>query len=244
MADEAPGAHDPTVLPADLPVPEDDGAASHLAGMEMPPIALPSTDGGTMRVDTVPHAIGGQQSARLVIYAYPMTGVPGVDLPEGWNDIPGARGCTPESCGFRDHAAELAAAGAAVAGLSTQSPAYQHEVAARLGLPFPLLSDANLELTNALKLPAFGIDAPAHDGGGRKTLLRRLTLIVRDGTIEKVFYPVFPPDGHASEVLAWLEAAALRFGSSSSLPRIWSSAVRSSAGSRRIGQCESRRGSP
>jgi peroxiredoxin len=180
--------------------------------MEMPAIALPSTRGGTMRVDTVPEAIGGvsppgQQSPRLVIYAYPMTGVPGVDLPEGWNDIPGARGCTPESCGFRDHAAELAAAGAAVAGLSTQSTAYQQEAAARLGLPFPLLSDADLELTNALKLPAFPIDAPAHDGGGRKTLLRRLTLVVRDGAIEKVFYPVFPPDGHAAEVLAWLEAA-------------------------------------
>ncbi|MBV9384118.1 MAG: redoxin family protein, partial [Streptosporangiaceae bacterium] len=169
-------AHDPTQLPADLPRPVDDGAADHLPGTAMPSIALPSTDGNPVRVDVVP---GG--FSRLVIYAYPMTGLPGADLPAGWDDIPGARGCTPESCGFRDHAAELAAAGATVAGLSTQSTAYQREATERLSLPFPLLSDAELTLTSALRLPVFSIETgPAHDGAGLKTLLRRLTLIVRD----------------------------------------------------------------
>jgi peroxiredoxin len=193
---------DPTQLPPDLPVPADDGAAAHLPGTVMPPIALPSTDGGAARVDTVP---GG--FTRLIIYAYPMTGLPGVPVPDGWDEIPGARGCTPESCGFRDHAVELAALGAAVAGVSTQSTAYQQEAATRLRLPFPLLSDHDLALTNALRLPTFGIDLPAaYEGGGPATLLRRITLVVRDGRIEKVFYPVFPPDRHAGEVLAWTGA--------------------------------------
>jgi peroxiredoxin len=190
---------DPTQLPADLPVPADDGAAAHLPGAAMPPIALPSTGGGPMRVDQVPDGF-----ARLIIYAYPMTGLPGVPVPDGWDEIPGARGCTPESCGFRDHAAELAALGAAVAGLSTQSTAYQQEAVTRLRLPFPLLSDAGLALTEALRLPTFGIDLPpAYEGGGPRTLLKRITLVVRDGHIEKVFYPVFPPDRHAAEVLSW-----------------------------------------
>jgi peroxiredoxin len=190
---------DPTQLPADLPVPADDGAAAHLPAAAMPAIALPSTGGEPVRVDTVPAGF-----TRLIIYAYPMTGRPGVPVPDGWDEIPGARGCTPESCGFRDHAAELAALGAAVAGLSTQSTAYQQEAATRLRLPFPLLSDVDLELTRALRLPTFGIDLPqAYEGGGPRTLLRRLTLVVRDGLIEKVFYPVFPPDRHAGEVLAW-----------------------------------------
>jgi peroxiredoxin len=195
-------AHDPTQLPANLPRPVDDGAADHLTGLAVPSVALPATTGGVLRVDLVP---GGFE--RLVVYAYPMTGVPGVELPEGWDDIPGARGCTPESCGFRDHAAELAAAGAAVMGLSTQSTAYQKEAADRLHLPFPLLSDSGLELTRALRLPSFTIDAPRHDGGGTKTLLNRLTFVVREGRIEKVFYPIFPPDKHADEVLAWLRTA-------------------------------------
>lgn len=190
---------DPAQLPADLPVPADDGAAAHLSGAAMPPIALPATSGEPVRVDTVPAGFG-----RLIIYAYPMTGLPGVPVPDGWDEIPGARGCTPESCGFRDHAAELAALGAAVAGLSIQSTAYQQEAAARLRLPFPLLSDADLTLTHALKLPTFDIDlAPAYEGGGHRTLLRRLTLVISHGVIEKVFYPVFPPDRHAKEVLAW-----------------------------------------
>lgn len=192
-------AFDPAQLPAGLPVPADDGAAAHLTGAAMPPIALPSTVGGPVRVDTVPDGF-----TRLIIYAYPMTGLPGVPVPDGWDEIPGARGCTPESCGFRDHAAELAAVGAGVAGLSTQSTAYQREAAERLRLPFPLLSDVGLALTKALTLPTFGIDlAPEYEGGGHRTLLKRLTLVVRDGRIEKVFYPVFPPDQHAGEVLAW-----------------------------------------
>ena len=197
-------AFDPAQLPADLPTPRDDGAASHLTGLAMPPVALPSTDGEPMRVDVVPDGF-----ARLIIYAYPMTGVPGVPVPDGWDEIPGARGCTPESCGFRDHAAELAALGAAVAGLSTQSTAYQREAATRLRLPFPLLSDADLTLTGALRLPTFGVGVgPAYEGGGHRTLLKRLTLVIRDGVVEKVFYPVFPPDAHAEEVLAWAGAAA------------------------------------
>ena len=190
---------DPNQLPADLPVPADDGAAAHLPGTAVPAVALPATTGGTMRVDTVPSGF-----TRLVIYAYPMTGLPGVPVPDGWDEIPGARGCTPETCGFRDHAAEFAAAGACVAGLSTQGTGYQREAATRLRLPFPLLSDADLTLTRVLRLPAFGIGLPpAYEGGGPRTLLKRLTLVVRDGVIEKVFYPVFPPDAHAGEVLAW-----------------------------------------
>jgi len=193
-------AHDPTQLPADLPRPVDDGAASHLPGMAVPPVMLPSTRGGLARVDVMPEGFG-----RLVVYAYPLTGLPGVDNPQGWDDIPGARGCTPESCGFRDHAAELAAVGATVVGLSTQPTAYQQEAAERLRLPFPLLSDADLQLANALRLPTFSTELrPEHDGGGRRTLLRRLTFIVRGGTIEKFFYPIFPPDRHAEEVVAWV----------------------------------------
>jgi peroxiredoxin len=170
----------------------------------MPAVTLPATDGSDVRVDR-----GLPGFARFVLYAYPMTGVPGVELPAGWDSIPGARGCTPETCGFRDHAAELAALGAAVAGVSTQSTDYQREVVSRLGLPFPLLSDSSLELTAALRLPTFTVETrEAHDGAGVKTLLRRLTLVVRDGRIEKVFYPIFPPDTHADEVLAWLASAS------------------------------------
>jgi peroxiredoxin len=187
-------SYDWTTLPADLPVPEDDGAADHLRGARMPPLALPSTAGGEMPVDVVADGF-----ERLVLYAYPRTGRPDEDLlvPE-WNEIPGARGCTPESCGFRDHAAELAEAGAAVAGLSTQDTDYQHDLVERLGLPFPILSDERLELTRSLRLPTF-------EAAGL-TLLKRLTLVVRDGAIEHVFYPVFPPDAHAGEVVAWLRA--------------------------------------
>ena len=186
--------YDWTTLPAELPVPDDDGAADHLRGARMPNLMLPSTDGDERRVDVVPDGF-----ARLVLYAYPRTGRPEEDLlvPE-WNEIPGARGCTPESCAFRDHEEELRAAGAAVAGLSTQDTEYQREVVERLALPFPLLSDARLELTHALRLPTF-------EAAGL-TLLKRLTLVVRDGAIEQVFYPVFPPDAHAAEVLAWLRA--------------------------------------
>jgi peroxiredoxin len=177
-------------LPTDLPVPDDDGAADHLPGTRMPRVELPSTRGREVALDRL-------GPGRAVIYIYPMTGQPGVDLPEGWNAIPGARGCTPEACGFRDHHAELEAAGAGtVYGLSSQSTEYQAELAERLGLPFEILSDADYELAHALALPTF-------TAGGRR-LYKRITLIVADGRIEHVFYPIFPPDGHAAQVLDWL----------------------------------------
>jgi peroxiredoxin len=179
-------------LPADLPVPEDDGAADHLRGARMPDIALPATSGQDV------HVAAAGPEPRTVLYAYPRTGRPGEpSLVEDWDLIPGARGCTPEACAFRDHFAELREAGAQVFGVSTQSTEYQREAAERLHLPFALLSDASLELTRALRLPTF-------EAAG-ETLLKRLTLIVRDAEIEQVFYPVFPPDGHAREVLDWLQ---------------------------------------
>jgi peroxiredoxin len=186
---EAPGTHDPTFLPADIPVPQDDGAARHLAGMKLPDLALPATSGTTVSLARVP--------GRVVLYIYPRTGVPGVDLPPGWNDIPGARGCTPQSCGFRDHFAELKALGVSqMFGLSAQDTDYQREAAERLHLPFPLLSDAAGLLARALGLPTFTVAG--------MTLLKRMALIIDDGAIVKVFYPVFPPDQNAAEVIAWL----------------------------------------
>jgi peroxiredoxin len=186
--------HDPNAIPGDLPAPVDDGAAGHLPGTAVPPLALPATTGEPFRVD-----VTAPGTARLVLYAYPRTGRPGEDpLTPDWDMIPGARGCTPESCGFRDHAADLAAAGASVAGVSTQDTAYQAEAALRLGLPFPLLSDADFRLTDALGLPSF-------EAAGQR-LLKRLTMIISGGVIEHVFYPVFPPDGHAGQVLSWLRA--------------------------------------
>jgi peroxiredoxin len=179
-----------TVLPSDLPLPTDDGAANHLEGMHLPALGLPATDGRTLQLSALP----GLQ----VIYIYPMTGRPGVPLPEGWDAIPGARGCTPQSCAFRDHHTELAALGADVWGLSTQDSDDQREAAARLHLPFPLLSDAGLALRDALSLPVF-------EAGGR-TLYRRLTLIAEQARIAKVFYPVFPPDRNAADVVDWLRA--------------------------------------
>lgn len=182
-------------LPPGLPTPQDDGAAVHLAGSPMPRLALQATDGSWFPVNEPPTG-----SNRLVLYAYPRTGRPDeAPLTADWDQIPGARGCTPESCGFRDHAADLAAVGAAVVGVSAQPTDYQREVAQRLRLPFPLLSDADLRLADALRLPTF-------EAGGQ-TLLKRLTLVVRGGLIEKVFYPVFPPDSHAEQVLGWLRRA-------------------------------------
>jgi peroxiredoxin len=182
---------DPYTLPDDLPRPVDDGAADHLAGSRLPPIELPATDGSAVSLASL--------ERRTVVYAYPRTGRPGEpSLVDDWDLIPGARGCTPESCGFRDHHAELDAAGADVFGLSTQKTAYQRELAERLRLPFRVLSDARLELTQALRLPIFEVAG--------ETLLKRLTMLVRGGRIERVWYPVFPPDRHAAEVLAWLEA--------------------------------------
>jgi peroxiredoxin len=186
---EAPGTHDPTFLPADIPVPQDDGAARHLAGMKLPDLALPATSGTTVSLARVP--------GRVVLYIYPRTGVPGVDLPPGWNDIPGARGCTPQSCGFRDHFAELKALGVSqMFGLSAQDTDYQREAAERLHLPFPLLSDAAGLFARALGLPTFTVAG--------MTLLKRMALIIDAGAIVKVFYPVFPPDRHAAEVIACL----------------------------------------
>src|SRR5579863_2769411 len=183
-AREAPGKHDPTFLPPDIPVPQDDGAARHLTGMKLPDIALVPTSGPPVNL--------AKLKGRTVLYIYPRTGVPGVDAPPGWDDIPGARGCTPQSCGFRDHFAELKELGVAhLFGLSTQDTGYQREVAERLHLPFAILSDAKLALTRALKLPTFTTSG--------MTLLKRAALVVDDGVIAKVFYPVFPPDKNRSE---------------------------------------------
>jgi peroxiredoxin len=174
-----------------LPEPQDDGEARHLFSAALPRIALPSTDGLDVELAEV--------AGLTVVYAYPMTGRPGVALPEGWDEIPGARGCTPQSCAFRDLHGELLVAGVSrVFGLSTQDTAYQREAAERLHLPFPLLSDAALRLTTALRLPVMFV--------GGATLLKRMALIIRDGVIVHVFYPVFPPDRNAGDVLAWLRA--------------------------------------
>lgn len=182
---------DYTMLPDNLPIPEDDGAASHLPGMALPRLKLTTSEGRTVDLS----ALG---TGRTVIYLYPLTGRPGIDLPEGWDAIPGARGCSAEACSFRNHFQDLQIAGAAqVFGMSSQSPEYQAEVVERLSLPFAMLSDENLALADALNLPTFS--APGHD-----RLYARLTLVVRDGTIERVFYPIFPPNTHAQQVRAWL----------------------------------------
>jgi peroxiredoxin len=178
-------------LPADLPVPADDGAADHLRGTRLPSLALAATDGSRVALAALPGV--------SVVYFYPRTGRPGEPLPEGWDAIPGARGCTPQSCAFRDHFAELKQLGAShVFGVSTQGTAYQRELAERLHLPFALLSDEDRALQRALNLPTF-------EAAGM-TLFKRLTLIVRDGVIETVFYPVFPPDRNAGDVVAALSA--------------------------------------
>jgi peroxiredoxin len=173
-----------------LPTPVDDGATAHLVGLHLPSIPLPATDATTVDL--------AQQRGCTVVYVYPRTGVPGQALPTGWDDIPGARGCTPQSCAFRDHFAELRALGVdQLYGLSTQDTAYQREVVERLHLPFPILSDAALQLTRALRLPTFTVDG--------MTLIKRLTLVLRDATIAQVFYPIFPPDRNAAEVADWLK---------------------------------------
>ena len=182
-------AQTPYELPNNLPAPEDDGAADHLPGMRLPPISLASTSGEVVDLSALP--------GRTVVYCYPMTGRPDRSLPTGWDEIPGARGCTPQSCSFRDHHAELRALGAGVFGLSTQDTDYQREAATRLHLPFALLSDSDLAFAGALDLPTFEVEG--------MVLLKRLTLIIDEGWIEKVFYPVFPPDRSAEEVVEWLE---------------------------------------
>jgi peroxiredoxin len=183
---EAPGAHNPNILPQGIPAPQDDG------GMKLPDLALPATSGAPVNL--------AKLKGRAVVYVYPRTGVPGVDAPPGWDDIPGARGCTPQSCGFRDHFADLKRLGVAqVYGLSTQNTAYQHEAVSRLHLPFPILSDEALMLTGAMNLPTFTASG--------MTLLKRMAWVIDDGVITKTFYPVFPPDKNAEEVIAWLKAA-------------------------------------
>jgi peroxiredoxin len=182
-------AKDLASLPADLPVPVDDGACDHLVGMSMPTIALPSTAGRSV-------VLAQAGRPRAVVYAYPRTGVPGEPSPDGWDLIPGARGCTPQSCSFRDNHQELLDLDAEVFGLSTQTTAFQQEMALRLHLPFEVLSDADLRLAEVLRLPTFEVAG--------MTLIRRLTLILLRGRIEHVFYPVFPPDQSAAQTVAWL----------------------------------------
>jgi peroxiredoxin len=181
------------VLPGDLPVPQDDGEARHLAGLRLPDIALEATDGARVSLSKL--------KGRTIVYVYPRTGRPGQALPTGWNAIPGARGCTPQSCGFRDHYAELRSLGvSSLYGLSTQDCAYQREAADRLHLPFAILSDAQLVLTRALRLPTFEVDG--------MTLLKRMAWVIDAGVLTRVFYPVFPPDESAEEVLSWLRSNA------------------------------------
>jgi peroxiredoxin len=187
--------HDPNVLPEDLPVPQDDGAASHLVGFRLPDIALAATEGAPVNLSKL--------KGRTVAYVYPRTGRPGQALPTGWDAIPGARGCTPQSCGFRDHFAELKRLGvSALYGLSTQDTAYQREVAERLHLPFAILSDAELVLTRAMRLPTFTVDG--------MTLIKRMAWVIDDGVVDHVFYPVFPPDRSAAEVVGWLKQQGQR----------------------------------
>src|SRR3974377_1016506 len=164
---EAPGKHDPTVLPANIPVPEDDGATRHLTGIKLPDLALPATSGGPVNLSKF--------KGRTVVYIYPRTGVPGQALPTGWGGLPGGRR------------------------LPTHTSS-QQEAATRLHLPFPILSDEKLAFTRALRLPTFSVDG--------MTLIKRMALVIDDGTITKVFYPVFPPDKNAEEVITWLQTAA------------------------------------
>ena len=186
--------YDPTVLPANLPVPEDDGAADHLEGAAIPSLRLETTAG---ELDLAELADG-----LLVLYVYPRTGRPGVEPPRGWDETPGARGCTPQSCGYRDHGAELRDLGATVVGLSAQTIDDQREAVERLGLPHAVAADPELRLAGALGLPTFEFD-------GRR-LYKRLALVAERGRVVKVIYPVFPPDENAAEVAAWLRASASR----------------------------------
>lgn len=181
-------SYDPRVLPRDLPVPLDDGAADHLTGLELPPLRLESTHG---ELD-----LAAEASHLLVLYVYPRTGRPGIEPPKDWDETPGARGCTPQSCGYRDHGDALLELGARVVGLSAQSIDDQREAAQRLRLRHAVAADPELRLARALDLPTF------HFAGLR--LYKRLSLVAEGGRIVKIFYPVFPPDENAAEVVAWL----------------------------------------
>jgi peroxiredoxin len=180
--------HDPYTLPPNLPVPEDDGAAAHLDGLELPSLTLDSTQG--------PVDLAELAAERAVLYVYPRTGKPGVDSLPGWDEFPGARGCTPQSCAFRDHAAELADHGARVAGLSSQTLEDQVEFAERTHIPYPVLADPEFRLRDALGLPTFELAG--------ETFYKRLALVAERGRIVQVFYPVFPPDRNAADVVDWL----------------------------------------
>ena len=182
--------HDPMVLPDHLPVPQDDGAVRHLMGIRLPDVALPATDGASVDLSKL--------RGRTVVYVYPRTGRPGHATPTGWDAIPGARGCTPQSCGFRDHATEFAAAGARVAGLSAQTLEEQVEFAEREQMPFPVLADPERRLGAALRLPTFEFEGAE--------LYKRVTLVLEAAHVAKVFYPVFPPDRNAAEALAWVSS--------------------------------------
>ena len=184
--------HNPMVLPDDLPVPQDDGAARHLLGAALPDLTLPATGGAQVNL--------ARLKGRTVVYLYPRTGRPGQPLPEGWDGIPGARGCTPQSCGFRDHFAELKSLGVKqLFGLSTQTTEYQREAVERLHLPFAILSDENLALSEALRLPTFSVEG--------MILIRRMAWVIDDAAITKVFYPVFPPERSAADVVNWIQAS-------------------------------------
>jgi peroxiredoxin len=187
----AEAVHNPLELPKDLPRPADDGAARHLVGARLPDLALRATNDEAVNL--------AKLKGRTVVYIYPRTGVPGMPLPDGWDAIPGARGCTPQSCSFRDHFSELRLAGADhLFGLSTQDSAYQREAVERLHLPFQMLSDEKLAFARALDLPTFEVDDVA--------LIKRMTLVIDDGAIMHVFYPVFPPDKSAETTLRWLQS--------------------------------------
>ena len=179
--------------PESIPTPVNDGACDHLPGMRLSPVALPSTSGELVDLSSL--------LGKTVVYCYPRTGRPDENLPRGWDEIPGARGCTPQSCAFRDHHSELRALGVRVFGLSTQDTGYQLEAVERLQLPFELLSDESLTFAKALVLPTFEVEG--------MTLIKRLTLVIHDGRIERVFYPVFPPGENAGEVVEWLSGQAV-----------------------------------
>lgn len=176
-------------LPENLPVPEDDGSTDHLKGMKLPNLSLNATTGVAINLSQI--------KDKLVIYCYPMTGQPNVPLPEGWDEIPGARGCTPQSCSYRNHYQELKLLGAEVVGLSVQSTGYQKEMADRLHLPFPIISDEDFAFQKALNIPTFSVAGI--------TLLKRVTLIANDGVIEAVHFPIFPSDSDPAWVMEYLK---------------------------------------
>ena len=174
-----------------IPAPLDDGGTRHLKGAKLKPLRLAATNGESVDLSTL--------EGRTIVYAYPRTGRPGIASPDGWDMIPGARGCTPQSCSFRDQFTDLKAQGVShLFGLSTQDPEYQREAAERLHLPFPLLSDEQLQLAKAMNFPTFETSG--------MTLFKRFTLVIDDGVVSHVFYPVFPPDRNATDVVEWLAA--------------------------------------